>query len=187
MRLIRYVLIALVGLWLVGEVAAIPVAERLIEQEVDGRYRDAASVDVDIDSFPLVARVLLTEKVRRLTVTLARVARQEITFADVRFELSGIVVDRAAILRGNPRVKEIDRGSVTTTIDVGALGGIASLTGADVRVSGRTLYAGSLTAKIDNDLVPCPPQARVVAGDRIILSCEIEEFPEALLKAVQRG
>lgn len=186
MRLIRWLVLALVGLWLVGEFAAIPIAERVIEQEVSARYRDAASVNADIGSFPLVARVLATEKVGRLTVTLERIARQTITFAEVRFELTGIVVDRSALLRGDPRVKEIDRGVVTATIDVPALEGIPSLGAADVRVDGRTLRAGPAAIEIDKELVPCSPQARV-EGDRIILSCEIDEVPESLLDAAQRS
>lgn len=185
MRLIRWLVLALVGLWLIGEVAAIPIAERLIEQEVTRRYRDAATIEADIDSFPVVARLLATEKVNRLTVTLDRVARQTITFAEVRFEFSGLVVDRSAMLGGNPRVREIDRGSVTATIDAGALGGIASLTGVEVRVIGRTLHAGEVAVAIERELVPCPPQARV-EGDRVVLTCEIDEVPETLLDAAQR-
>lgn len=186
MRLIRWLVLALVGLWLVGEFAATPIAERVIEQEVTGRYRDAASVNADIDSFPLVARVVVTEKIGRLTVTLERIAQQTITYAEVRFELSGIVLDRSALLRGDPRVERIDRGSVTATIDIAALEGIPSLEAADVRVDGRILRAGPTAIEIDKELVPCTPQARV-EGDRIILSCEIDEVPQSLLDAAQRS
>jgi hypothetical protein len=184
--LIRFGLIALVGLWLVGEFAAAPVAERLIEQEVKARYRDAATVEVDIASFPLVSRVALTEKIRKLTVTLDQIARQSITYGEVRFELMGIVVDRSAILRADPRVKRIDRGIVTATIDVAALEGIPSLASTDVRVDGRLLNFGGASVPIDKELVPCDPEARV-EGDSIILSCEIDEVPATLLKAAQNG
>lgn len=183
--LIRFGLIVLVALWVVGELAAAPVAERVIEQEVKTRYRDAATVEVDIDSFPLVSRVALTEKIRELTVTLDRIARQTITYAKVRFELFGIVVDRSATLRGDPRVKEIDRGVVTATIDAAVLEGIPSLAGADVRVDGWVLNVGAASVVIDRELVPCDPQARV-EGDSVILSCEIDEVPESLLEAAQR-
>lgn len=182
--LIRFGLIALVALWLVGEFAAVPVAERVIEQEVKTRYHDAASVEADIDSFPMVARVALTGKIGKLTITLNRIARQTVTFADVRFELSGIVVDRSATLRGDPRVKAIDKGAVTATIEAAALEGIPSLTGVDVRMNGRVLNAGPASVVIDRELMPCPPQARV-DGNRIILSCEVDEVPESLLETAQ--
>jgi hypothetical protein len=185
MRLIRWLLILVVAAWIVGEILVIPFAESRIEKEVAERNRDTATVEADIDSFPLVAGVIFTGNVRELTVTLDRVARQALTFAEVKFELSGIEVDRPAILRGDPRISDIDRGTVTATIELGALGRLASLAGVDVTVVGRTLRAGSFSATISDDLIPCSPTARV-EDERIVLSCEIDDVPQFLLDAAQR-
>jgi hypothetical protein len=184
MRLLRFVIIALAGLWLVGEIAVIPFAESRIEREVADRTRDAAAVKAKLSSFPLASRVLVTGKVPNLTVTLERVARQALTFAEVRFEVFGIHVDRTAILRGQARISDIDRGTVRATIELGALGRIASLAGVEARIEGRTLRVGGVTAAIAEDLVPCAPDARI-EDQRVILSCTVDEVPDILLESVQ--
>lgn len=190
MRKLRIALMVLAGLWLVAELASIPVAERAIERRVAERNRDVATVQADIDSFPLVSRLLLTGGVREVTITLDRVVRQNLTFAEVRFELAGIEVDRAAILRQDARITAIERGTVTATIDVdalsAALGRIVSLAGADVRVRGRALVIGPASVQITSDLLPCDPEARA-DGEQVIVSCTIHEVPQALLAATQRG
>jgi DUF2993 family protein len=174
----RLVLLLVVG-WIIGELLLIPFAESRIETEVAKRSRDTTAVDADIDSFPLAATVLVTGKVRKLTVTLERVARIGVRFASVDFAVSGIAVDRPAILRGRARIRSIDSGTVTATIELGALGRLASLAGVDVTVTGRTLHAGGIDVQIANDLVPCEPQARV-SDDKVILTCTITDVPEIL-------
>jgi hypothetical protein len=174
----RLVLLLVVG-WIVGEILLIPFAERRIEREVAQRSRDTTAVDADIDSFPLAASVLVTGKVRKLTVTLDRVARVGVRFASVSFAVSGIEVDRPAILRGRAKIRSIDSGTVTATLELGALGRIASLAGVDVTMTGRTLHAGGVDVEIPRDLVPCEPTSRV-DGDKVILTCTISELPEVL-------
>ena len=186
MRLIRYGLVLLVALWLIGELLLIPFAERQTAREVAARTRDTAAVSADIGSFPLAARVLFTGKVPRLSVTLDRVARASVRFAEVRFDLEGISVDRPAMLRGRAQVESIDRGTVTATIEIGALGRLASLAGIDVRVVGRTLNAGRVSVAIAEDLVPCNPEASV-DGERVILTCAIDDVPDVLVDALQRS
>ncbi|MEX0875677.1 MAG: LmeA family phospholipid-binding protein [Actinomycetota bacterium] len=186
MRLLRFVMIVLAGLWLVGEIAVIPFAESRIESEVADRTRDATAVEANIGSFPLASRVLITGKVPKLTVTLERVARQALTFAEVRFEVFGIHVDRTAILRGQARIEDIDRGTVTATIELGALGRIAESAGVQARVEGRTLLVGGVSRAIARDLVPCAPDARI-EDQNVILSCTIDEVPDILLESVQGG
>jgi len=190
MRKLLIAAIVLGGLWLVGEMAAVPFAERQIEQRVAERNREAATVRADIDSFPLVSRLLFTGRVNEVDVTLDRVVRRRLTFAEVRFELAGLDVDRAALIRGDARVTAIDRGTISATIDAGALsailGRVLEAVGANVRVSGRTLLVGPASFQIPSDLMPCEPEARV-EGEQVIVSCTIDEFPEALLEAAQNG
>ncbi len=181
--------VLLAGAWLVVEIVSIPVGERMVEERVAERNENAATVTADIDSFPLVTRVLLTGNVKELTVTLDEVARQAVTFAQVRFEFSGIAIDRSSLRGGEFRVTAIDRGTITATIDLGAVGGvlgrIATRTGLDVRVSGRTLFVGPASIELSSELLPCDPDARI-EGDQVVLSCTIDEVPEALIEAAQQ-
>lgn len=179
MRWIRRLLLLAVALWVVGEIALIPFAESRIEHEVSQRTRDATGVTADIDSFPLAAGVLATGNVRKLTVTLDRVSRLSVSFASVSFAVSGIEVDRAAILQGRARIRSIDSGTVTARLELGALGRLASLVGVDVRMDGRTLRAGPASVEVPRELVPCDPQSRV-SGDVVILTCTLTELPEVL-------
>src|SRR5688572_8807940 len=89
-RIFRLLLVILALLWLVGELAAVPIAEGRVEQRVAELNRDAANVSANIDSFPLVSRLVFAGRVNEVTVTLERVARARLTFAEVRFELSDI-------------------------------------------------------------------------------------------------
>lgn len=190
MRKLLIAAIVLGALWLVAEIAAVPFAERQIEQRAAERNRDAATVRADIDSFPLVSRLLLTGRVNEVDVTLDRVVRRRLTFAEVRFALAGLDVDRAALIRGDARVTAIDRGTITATIDAGALSAVVGraleAVGANVRISGRTLVVGPATFQIPSDLMPCAPDVRV-DDEQVIVSCTIDEFPEALLEAAQNG
>src|SRR5687768_11051203 len=190
MRKLVVAAIVLGGLWLVGEIAAVPFAERQVEQRVAERNRDAATVRADINSFPLVSRLLFTGRVNEVDVTLDRVVRSRLTFAEVRFALAGLEVDRAALIRGEARVTAIDRGTITATVDLDGLssllGRALEAVGANVRVSGRALLVGPASFPIPSDLMPCTPQARV-EGEQVIVSCTIDEFPEALLEAAQNG
>jgi hypothetical protein len=185
LRLFRFLFLVIAGLWLVGEIALIPLANARIENEVAKRTRDATNVNASIGSFPVATRVLITGKVPELSVTLERIARQALTFAEVKFDLSGIGVDRPSILQGKAKINSIDSGTVTATIDAGVLGRIASLAGADVRVDGRTLRAGGRALALDQELIPCEPTARI-EDDKVLVTCTLDEVPDILLEAVQQ-
>lgn len=189
MRKLFVVLVVLGALWLGVELAAIPVAEGQIEQRIAERNREAATVQAEIDSFPLLTRLFTGGRIRKATITLDSVARRELTFAELRFELDGIEVDRAAIFRRDARITAIDRGRVTATIDAGAIsaavGRTVSLTGLDVRTSGNRLLVGPVSFALASDVLPCDPEARV-EGERIVVSCTFEQVPQALLANAQR-
>lgn len=188
MRKLRLFVIVAAALWLVGEFAAIPFAESQIEKKVDERAQDVAGASADIDSFPLVTRLLLTGRVNEVSVTLDEVVRQRVTFADVRFELSGVQADRGSILSGKVRVTSIDRGTVTATIDVGRLGSVLgrvlSRVGLDVDLDGHTLQVGPASFELSSELFPCDPDARL-EGEQVVISCTVNEVPEPLLEGLQ--
>lgn len=189
MRKLVVALLVLGALWLGVELAAVPMAEGQMEQRIAERNREAATVAADIDSFPLLTRLLATGLIRKATITLDRVARQEIAFAEIRFELDGIEVDRGAILRRDARITAIDRGVVTATIDAGAIseavGRTVSLAGLDVRTEGSRLLVGPVSFALTSDVLPCNPEARV-EGERIVVECTFEQVPQALLANAQR-
>jgi hypothetical protein len=188
MKKLRLLVIVLVGLWLAAELAVIPLAEGQIESKVAERSDGEAGVSADVDSFPMIARVLLTGRVKELSVTLDQVARQRLTFAEVTFQVSGIEVDRGAILQRNVRIRSIERGTVTASVDLGALGGvlgrISSFLGTDVRVEDGQLHIGPSSFPLGDDLFPCDPEGRI-EGERVILTCSITDVPDALLDAAQ--
>lgn len=188
MRLIRRLLVVVVLVWLVAEFAAIPFAEQQVEHRVSERTNDVGSVRVDIDSFPLVSRALLTGRVSALTVTLDEVVRRSVTYAQVRFDLRGIRIDRDAALRGRPQVTAIDTGTVTATIELSSLGPLvghaASVAGSAVSVRAGRLHIGPVSVAIPFDVMPCPPDARI-EGELIVLSCIIDEVPDPLVEAAQ--
>ena len=191
MKKLRLVLIVLVGLVVVAELLVVPLAESQVESAVAERSEGEAGVSADIDSFPLISRVLLTGRVKELNVTLDQVARQRLTFAEVTFSLSGIEVDRAAILRRTVRVKDIESGTVTATLELGRLGSVLGGIGRalgfgtdDVRVERGTLHVGPTSFPIGDDLFPCDPDGRV-EGDQVILTCTITDVPDALLDSAQ--
>ena len=186
MRVLRLLIVLLAVLWLLGELAVVPIAEGRIEQRVAELNRDAANVNADIDSFPLVSRLVFTGRVNEVTLTLERVARARLEFAEIRFALSGIEVDRATLLQRQPRVTAIDHGTITAVIDAGVLGNVASALRLNPRISGRNLVVGPLSFPIPSDLVPCQPEVRVDESD-VIVSCTIDEVPQVLLDAAQTG
>jgi hypothetical protein len=188
MRKLLIVLVALATLWVVAEIAVIPaMAESEVEKQVSRRTQDVAEVEADIDSFPLATGVLLTGRIREATITLGRAVRQNVTYATVRFEMSGIQLDRATLFN-DPRITAIDHGTVVAEIDLNSLspllGRISERIGADVEISGGSFSVGGFSAQFAQDFLPCEPDGRVEGG-RVILSCTIDDVPEILLERAQ--
>lgn len=184
MRLIR-LLVLLAVVWLVVELAAIPVAGRLIEQQVAARSRGIADVDARVGTFPVLTRFVTTGSVNSVAVTLDRVVRLGLTFTEVRFDLDGVGVDRGALLTRKVRITHIDTGTVTATIDLDGLPpGPGSGTGRNIRVAGRSLVLGRVTLQLSSELFPCDPRVRQL-GRRVIASCVLTDVPPILLDASQ--
>lgn len=188
MRKLLLVLVALMALWVVAEIAVIPsLAESEVEQQVSARTQDVGEVDADIDSFPLATGVLLTGRIREATITLDRAVRQDVTYATVRFRMSGIRLDRATLF-SDPRITAIDRGTVVAEIDLNdlspLLGRISERIGADVEISGGSFSIGGVSTRFAQDFFPCDPDG-TVEGGRVILSCSIDDVPEILLERAQ--
>jgi hypothetical protein len=168
--------------WLVVELAAIPVANRVIEWKAAQQSRGVAGVHASVGSFPLVTRYLITGRVSRASVTLNRVERLSLTFTQVTFELDGVALDRAALLQRQAKITAIDRGTVTATLDLRTLPPAVARVARNVHVSGRTLLLGAASFQMSSDIMPCSPTANV-SGDVVTLSCTFTHIPPVLLEA----
>jgi len=185
-RLLRLLVVLLVGAWLVVEIVAIPVADRMLEQEVSAHTHGVAAVKASVGTFPIVTRFVFTGRISKSTITLERVARLALTFTEVRFDLAGVQIDRARLIGSRQaRITAVDRATITATLDMAALPPrVAAVVSRNVRVSGRTLMFGSASFEMSSDILPCSPDAHVIGND-VILSCTIDHVPPALLEAAQ--
>lgn len=192
-------LVLLVALAALGvELVAPQLAASSIEDHVRAQTEGAVGVSADVGPFPVVTRLLATERVQRLGVTLDEVAAQQLTFASVRLELRGVELDRNELLNGNVRVRGMQDGQATAVLDTNALTDalgvpvriedgrlVAEVAGTEIAVplesQGRTLGLPSGLPDIAlPDLVTCTDVSTVVEDDRIELSCTLQEIPSIL-------
>jgi hypothetical protein len=179
MRVVRALVILAVGLWLVVEIAAIPLTNQVVQSEVAARDRNAATVKASVGTFPLLTRLLLTGKVPHVHVTLDQVSGERLAFAEVRFDVDGVSIDRSALLQRKFRVEHIDSGKVTGTINLSDISPLAGRIASRATVNGHTLFLGPLRFGLSSTLFPCSPDA-IVEGDHITLSCTFTEIPDVV-------
>ncbi len=168
------------------------MAEGRIETRVRDRTNDLVGVSADIDSFPLVTRVLLTGRVARASVRADEVASQGITFADLQYTVEGVQLDRSKFLSRDAEVRSIDRGTVSARIPAEELSvtfGVAQAlgtAGVEVEVRDGELVllrdGGQIAAAaLPDDLFPCSPSGHLGA-DGIELSCGFTDPPTLLFE-----
>ncbi|MBW3578341.1 MAG: DUF2993 domain-containing protein [Actinobacteria bacterium] len=184
MRIIKWMLLGVVVLAVLVELAVPRFAAARIEAGVRERVRDAAGIDARLGDFPVVTRYLVTGKVDEVRVVLRDVVRQEVPFTRVRFDLDGVSLDRAALVRGEVEVTDMDTGRVTAQIDTSDLGPAGEQIPDRVDVAGRQLRLGeAVRVAIPDELVPCPPRAEVEPG-QVVLTCTLDQVPSILVRAV---
>jgi hypothetical protein len=183
-RLIRSFVFLVVLVWIVVEVAAIPVADRMVATQVEAQIHDVSRVTASVGSFPLVTRFLLTGRVSKAAITMTGVQRLPLSFAQVRFDLSGVQIDRTRLIRQRKaHITAVDRATITATVDRSTLpAGLGRLA---ARVSGRTLVVGAASFRLASDVLPCDPSVTVGASD-VVLSCTIDHVPPVFLEDAQR-
>lgn len=184
MRLLRRLVILLVALWLVGEILAIPVADRIIADEVAARTRNATSVHASIGSFPVVARMLVFQKVSSVSVRLERVVGERIPFSEIRYDVKNVGIDRGSVFSGKVHVTSVGSGTVTATINLADISPVAGRIASAVHMEGRSLVLGGVRFALGTNLIPCTPQA-TIEGQQVILSCTIDHIPPVLLEHAQ--
>ncbi|MGH2805966.1 MAG: LmeA family phospholipid-binding protein [Actinomycetota bacterium] len=140
-----------------------------VEEQVRESPLDPAGVDVEIDSFPLVTSVLLGGRVDRVSLTLTDFDRNGIHFDRLRLTLTGVKVNRLAVIRGEPGARSIRRGTLTAR--VAAEGPLAA-----------AAEAGEVEAGgVVEGLLPCDASVRS-AGSDLHLSCSLRPVPRDLLE-----
>lgn len=179
--LIMVFVVALAGV-VAAEVVMPRVVETRIERRASEEIQGAATIEADIDSFPLVSRLLITGTVNHLSVTLNDVVEYQIPFASVRFDLAGVDVDRSALLEQRVRVRSIDSATVTAEVTggdvLGLLGAVENLSG--VEVTDNALRAAGASIPLPREVLPCQPNVQRTE-ETLILSCTVEDVPPALV------
>lgn len=189
-------LVALLAL--VVELVAPQLAASSIEDHVRNQTEGVVGVSAEVGPFPVVTRLLATERVQRLAVTLDEVAAQQLTFSSVRIELRGVELDRNELLDGNVRVRGMQGGQATATVDANAL---TEALGVPVRVEDDQLFVEVAGTEIEvpvgtegdplgipaglsdialPDVVSCTDVTTAVANGRVELSCALQDVPSIL-------
>jgi hypothetical protein len=194
-HVLRVLLILVVVAAVVAELALPAFVEARVERIVDEHTSGDARVDADAGDFPFLPGLLMDGVVDRLDVTLREVGGQEITIGRVTMGLEGIEVDRSRLLAGAVEVVGIASGHVLVEVEEDAiseaLGVPVDLDPAMVDLAGRALEVvapggPSLQLPVPENLLPCTPDVEVVDGVAR-LSCEFDEVPGVLLRALETG
>jgi LmeA-like phospholipid-binding len=160
--------------------------ERRLKDEVGG------SAHVEIDSWPVVTRALLSENIDRLSVDLRQVEIEGTEVDHIYIELNGIAVSPGRIFRRQFDEGSIDQGSVVvdmTLSDLAAAAGVPpenlSGTGEISVQDGRVIVDGQDVAAVPQDVLPCPADAEI-NGDEIEFRCSLDSVPEIVLRNLPR-
>ena len=175
-----------IGDWLATTLAEGAI-ERRIEDEIEGR------AEVEIGSWPVVARVMVTEKVNSIALELSPLRVEEFDINSVRIEITGAKSSRARVFSGDLKPKDIDRGSVEVVVSRSAIADAAGIPPeslaagtADVTVDrGEMLIevsdAPSVSIPFPEDVLPCSASG-TLTDETAELRCTVEEIPELLLR-----
>lgn len=195
------VLVALLG---VADQGARVVAEG----KLASRAREAAggpdSARATIKSFPFLGRLLASSSVPRVEVRVTGATAGPVRLAAVEVVGTGVTLDRGAMFAGDVRLEDIEGGVVTVELDGPSITEVVDLpvTIADgtVRVGAGQVAvnadvtvnpSGSLVLRlrglpaltvplVRTPLIPCAATTVSVEGDRVRLSCEVDELPAVL-------
>ncbi len=195
---------AVVVLILAGaDVAAKRIAEGRIETRARAEVPDTGSVDAHIASFPFLARLLVAGSAGNVDLRFEQVPTRPVRLSAVELQLRGVKVDRDALFSAEASVDSIERGTVSAEIDAASLSRAlpvpVSIGGGEVRsrvgplpVSARpavgrggnlVLRFGGLAHTVSlprSEVLGCAATRVAVVGDRLRLSCEVDEVPAPL-------
>lgn len=204
MRKLGVVGIGLVLLLVVFDVVARLVAESKLASRAEEALADAGSAEADISSFPFLGRLLLSNTIPRVQVTVRGGRAGPLRLAAVAVDARAVELDRAALFSGKVRVDDIDRGVVAVELDARSLSETLNV---PVAIAGGRVRVNVRGADLDADVEPgrngevvlrvarlpaftvpvprtpllaCSGTRAEVVGDRVRLSCEIDDVPAPL-------
>ena len=191
MRKVAIALLVVLVLVAAGEFVADGVAERLISDKVEDKS-GARTAETSIDSFPLVVRLLATQRVERLTVKLDRVEAGALDIATLEVDLHDVQVSLSDLTNGLRAVDDIGRGVLTATITKTAIGAAAGVPlpeggpAPTARLAGGTLSLSAtglpeVTIPLGTEVLPCSAAGRLTSGT-LRLRCTIREIPARFLQ-----
>ncbi|HET7487072.1 MAG TPA: DUF2993 domain-containing protein [Acidimicrobiales bacterium] len=185
--------------------AARLAAEHALAERASRAANHPLSARASISSFPFLPRLLVLGRIRQAEVRVTGVRTGPVRLTAVEVEGTGVKVSRAALLKGQVHLEDIDQGRVTVELGGPALSDAlhvpVHVEGDTVEVGGLGLRAaasvsvdrGSLVVRLAGlptltmpavriPLVPCDATSVAVAGQRVRLTCELDDMPEALKK-----
>lgn len=203
-------LAVLLGILAVGDVFVRTWAEGQLEARIEERLQRQGGVDVTLEGFPFVGRLLAFGEVEGLQVRLDEVARQGLTFATIGVDLQGIALDRQAFISDRKvQLEDLDSGGAFAEITQEELSRVLGATvtlqpgRATVKAAGRTATA-SVTIRdgrvvlIPDGLpplsvaipkhafLPCAAKGTVLQG-RLRVSCSVTTIPGPLVEAASKA
>lgn len=182
---------------LAADIAVVPDAER---QLADATSIGSSLPTVSIGTFPVTARALVTATVKSVDYRWRSLRLGSLREAELRFSLTGVVVDRSRLFSGDVNVDKVEAGSVELGVE---LSEVSRILGREVRstagglvvtatsstdfplsvgasATGFALSAeGSepVTVELgDVQIFPCAPETSVEGG-RLILRCVFRGVP----------
>jgi hypothetical protein len=197
-------LVILVGVLTIGDVEVRIYAEHQFAHRIDANVAGAKS-SVSISSFPFVGRLAASGTVRRIRARVAGVTYGRFTFESVEVDVSGVRLDRTALLEHQRiQVLGIDKGTVKAEMTEAAVdaafGGVpVKLDNGGIELTLNGAHVASRLSIVDNQLrlglaglpavpvpklsvLPCVTDAVVTTG-HLQLTCTLNGIPPALVGA----
>ena len=182
------ILVGLVGVgdWLLTTWAE-GAMERHLKQEVGG------GAHVEIDSWPVMTRAVLSESIDEISVELRNPTIESVKVDFLRIEVKGLSVDRVRIFR--QQIDDIDMRNGTVTVvmtreNLASIAGVSpdALAGEapDVSVEdGRLLIDQQDVAAFPAEILPCSAQGEVV-NEAVQFTCSVDEVPGIVTRNLPR-
>lgn len=202
--------VAALLLFLAGsDVASKYLAENRIEARARAEVPEVGSIEADIDSFPFLPRLLASGSAGDVDLHLDQVPTQVAQLTAVDVKLEDVKLDRDALFSRQVSVNSIDRGTVSAELDAASLsravGRQVTVGGGEVRtkvgpanVSARPTVGndGALVLRLGplrltvalprNKVLACSATRVAVVGDRVRLSCEVDDVPPAVRRRLAK-
>jgi hypothetical protein len=141
------------------------LAESRIEEQVRDSGLDPRSVEVEIDSFPIITTLITDGRVERLVVAIRDFDHNGVHFSRLTLTFAGLKPKKAALLGGDPSVVSIQRGRLSA---------VATVEG--------PLAAAAELGEVPDGIVPCDPVDIEGSGSVLRLSCTMRPVPRGLLE-----